>query len=160
VCVRVCVHACVQQSVRPNLLPGLNLVLSALELPAHVFRALESCRHSGGGRVPCCLVTSSRAPSAANARAGEQYQVKAQYQVRANALLARSSVRACRGDQHGPPLYKGQSISSCTRQVPDTWLSCQSLDYKGCRNPLSVAAEILPCIPVYCGGPDDHPVET
>jgi len=62
------------------------LVLPWLELPAHAFRALESCRHAGEG-PPCCPVTSSGTSSAANGRAGEQYQVKARYQVRANALL-------------------------------------------------------------------------
>ena len=35
----------------------------------------------------CCPVTSSGTSSAANGRAGEQYQVKARYQVRANDLL-------------------------------------------------------------------------
>ena len=73
---------------RINLVPRPNLVLSWLELPAHAFRALVSCRHAGEG-LPCCLVTSNGTSSAANGRAGEQYQVKARYQVRANALLVK-----------------------------------------------------------------------
>jgi len=40
-----------------------------------------------GSPPPCCPVTSSGTSSAADGRAGEQYQVKARYQVRANALL-------------------------------------------------------------------------
>jgi len=38
------------QRVRPNLVPCPNLVLPSLEPPAHTFRALESCWHTGGGR--------------------------------------------------------------------------------------------------------------
>ena len=53
-------------------------------------RALESCRHAGEG-LPCSSVTSSGTSGAANGRAGEQYQVKARYQLRANALLTAAS---------------------------------------------------------------------
>jgi len=56
--------------------------------PAHACRALESCRHAGKG-LPCCPVTSSGSSGAANGRAGEEYQVKARYQVRANPLIRR-----------------------------------------------------------------------
>jgi len=41
------------------------------------------------GGLPCCPVTSSGTSGPSNGRAGEQYQVKARYQVRANALLLR-----------------------------------------------------------------------
>ena len=82
---RVCGRAQVAKR-SPNLVPCFNLVLSSVELPAHAFRALENCRHAGEG-LPCCPVTSSGTSGAANGRAGEQYQVKARYQVRANALL-------------------------------------------------------------------------
>jgi len=85
----------VVSSVGPNVVPCFNLVLPSLELPAHAFRALESCRHAGEG-LPCCLVTSSGTSSAANGLTGEEYQVKAQYQVRANALL--SIVASCVAD--------------------------------------------------------------
>jgi len=58
-------------------------------------RARISCpgklSHAGAGGLPCCLVTSSGTSSAANGRAGEEYQVRARYQVRANALLDRLS---------------------------------------------------------------------
>jgi len=54
--------------------------------PRARFRALESCRQARGGLL-CCLVTSSGTSSAANGRAGEEYQVRARYHVRANALL-------------------------------------------------------------------------
>ena len=47
-------------------------------------------------RLPCCPVTSSGASGAATGRAGEEYQVKARYQVRANPLL-------CRGKELPPP---------------------------------------------------------
>jgi len=72
--------------VRPNLVPCFNLVPCSLEPPAHAFRALQSCRHAGDGLL-CCLVTSSGTSSAANGRTGKEYQVKARYQDRANALL-------------------------------------------------------------------------
>ena len=75
-------------SVRPNLVQCFNLVLPLLEPPAHTFRALESCWHAGEG-LPCCPVTSCGSPGAANGRAGEEYQVRARYQVRANPLLLR-----------------------------------------------------------------------
>jgi len=68
------------------LVPCFNLVPCSLEPPAHAFRALESCRHAGEG-LPCCLSTSSGTSSAANGRADEEYQVRARYQIRANALL-------------------------------------------------------------------------
>jgi len=48
-----------------------------------------------GGGLPCCPVTSSGTSGAANARAGEQYQVTAQHQVKANALLCICNMRAC-----------------------------------------------------------------
>jgi len=79
-----------EQRVGPNLVPCPNLVLSALEPPAHTLRALESCWHAGEG-LPCCPVTSSGTSGAANRRAGEEYQVKARYQVRANPLLKPNS---------------------------------------------------------------------
>ena len=59
------------QRVRPNLVPWPSLVLSSLELSAHAFRALESCRHAGEG-LPCCPVTSSGLFGAANGHAAEQ----------------------------------------------------------------------------------------
>jgi len=62
------------------------LVLPSLEPPAHTFRALESCWHAGEG-LPYCPVTSRGSSGAANDRAGEEYQVRARYQIRANALL-------------------------------------------------------------------------
>ena len=68
------------------MVPCPNLVLSSRELSAHSFGALDSCRHAGEG-LPCCPVTSSGASGAANGRAGEEYQVEARYQVRANLLL-------------------------------------------------------------------------
>jgi len=83
-----CASRIISQSVRPNLVPCFNLVLSALWLPAHASRALESCRHAGEG-FPCCSVTSSGTSGAAN---NEQYQVKARYQLRANALLDSDSI--------------------------------------------------------------------
>jgi len=61
-------------------------VLSSLELSAHAFQALDISRHAGEG-LPCCPVMSSGSSSAVNGRAGEEYQVKARYQVRANPLL-------------------------------------------------------------------------
>jgi len=84
-------------SVRPDLVPCFNLVLPSLEPPAHTFRALESCWHAGEG-LPCCLVTSRGSSGAANGRAGEEYQVRARYQVRANALL--------RVAEHTPPAHE------------------------------------------------------
>ena len=49
---------------------------------------LQSSRAGVGtrGGLPCCLVTSSGSSGAANGRAGEQYYVRAPYQVRANPL--------------------------------------------------------------------------
>jgi len=62
------------------------LVLPSLEPPAHTLRALESCWHAREG-LPCCPVTSRGSSGASNGRAGEEYQVRARYQVRANPLL-------------------------------------------------------------------------
>jgi len=62
------------------------LVLPSLEPPAQTFRAQESCWHAGEG-FPFCQVTSCGSSGAANGRAGEEYQVRARYQVRANPLL-------------------------------------------------------------------------
>jgi len=62
------------------------LVLSSLELSAHSFQALEGSRHAEEG-LPCCPVTSRGSSGAVNGPAGEEYQVKARYQVRANPLL-------------------------------------------------------------------------
>ena len=98
------------QSVRPNLVLCFNLVLSSLELPAHAFRALKSCRHAGEG-LPCCPVTSSGTSGAANGRAGEQYQVKARYQVRANALLYRF-FRTEKSSRVNPRLTRGEPYIS------------------------------------------------
>ena len=81
---------CIAKRSPYNLVPCFNLVPCSLEPPAHAFRALEGCRHAGEG-LPCCLVTSSGTSSAANGRAGEEYQVRARYQVRANALLGSRS---------------------------------------------------------------------
>jgi len=100
---RMCVKAkltCPVASVRPNLVPCFNLVLPSLEPPAHTFRAQETCWHAGEG-LPCCPVTSSGTSSAANGRAGEEYQVRARYQVRANPLL---STTRCRYGPVRPPL--------------------------------------------------------
>jgi len=74
---------------------ALTLNFFPLELPAHAFRALESCRHAGKG-LPCCPVTSSGSSGAANGRAGEEYQAKARYQIRANALLTLNPVNTHR----------------------------------------------------------------
>jgi len=68
------------------LAPCFNLVLPSLEPPAHTFRALKSCWHAGEG-LPYCPVTSRGSSGTANGRAGEKFQVRARYQVRANALL-------------------------------------------------------------------------
>jgi len=84
--VLICVSSLFLASVRPNLVPCFNLVLPSLELSAHTFRALESCWHAGEG-LPCCPVTSRGSSDAANGRAGEEYQVRTRYQVRANPLL-------------------------------------------------------------------------
>jgi len=84
----------------PNLVPCPNLVLPSLEPPAHTFRALESCRHAGKG-LPCCPVTSRESSGAANGRAGEEYQVRARYQIRANALL-RAARTSCACSVHRP----------------------------------------------------------
>jgi len=73
------------------------LRVSSLRTP---FRALESCRHAGAG-LPCCPVTSSGTSGAANGRAGEEYQNKARYQVRANPMLVRSEYAAC-----APPIAR------------------------------------------------------
>jgi len=75
------------------LVPCPNLVLPSLEPPAHTFRALESCWHAGEG-LPYFPVTSRGSSGAANDRAGEEYQVRARYQSRANALLP------CTGPTH------------------------------------------------------------
>jgi len=64
------------------------LVLPSLEPPAHAFRALESCWHAGES-LPYCPVTGRGSSCAANGRAGEEYQVKARYQIRANTFLHR-----------------------------------------------------------------------
>jgi len=42
----------------------------------------------GGGGLPSCPAPSRGTTGAANGRAGEQYQVKVQYEVRANTLLS------------------------------------------------------------------------
>jgi len=73
-------------SVRPNLVPCFNLVLPLLKPPAHTFRALESYWHAWEG-LPCCPVTSRGSSGAAHGHAGEEYQVRGRYQVRANPLL-------------------------------------------------------------------------
>jgi len=75
-----------KQSDGPNLVPCPNMVLSLLELSAHGFQALDSSRHAVEG-LPYYPVTNIGSSSAANGRAGEEYQVKARYQVRANPLL-------------------------------------------------------------------------
>jgi len=75
----------VYQRVCP-LVPCPNLVLSSLELSVHAFLALKSCWHLGEG-TPCCRIASSGPCGAANGRAGEEYQVRARYQVRANPLV-------------------------------------------------------------------------
>jgi len=62
------------------------MVLPSLEPPAHTLRALEICWHAGEG-LPHCPVTSRGSSGAANDRAGEEYQIRAPYQIRANALL-------------------------------------------------------------------------
>jgi len=74
------------KALGPNLVPCPNVVLPSLEPPAHSFRALESCWHAGEG-LPYRPVTSRGSSGAANDRAGEEYQVRARYQIRANALL-------------------------------------------------------------------------
>jgi len=68
-------------------LTRVNLVFPSLEPSTHTFRVLESCWHAGEG-LPYCPVTSRGSSGAANDRAGEEYQVKARNQIRANALLA------------------------------------------------------------------------
>jgi len=73
-------------SVRPNLVPCVNLVLPSLEPLVHTARALESCWHAEEG-LPCCPVTSRGSSGAANGRAGEEYQVRVRYQLRAKPLL-------------------------------------------------------------------------
>jgi len=70
-----------------------------LSSPAHAVRGLESCRHAGKG-LPCCPVTSSGSSGAANGRAGEEYQVRARYQIRANALLTAQGVTAASSGTH------------------------------------------------------------
>jgi len=49
----------------------------------------EPCKAVGtrGGGLPYCPVTSRGSSGAPNDRAGEEYQVRARYQIRANALL-------------------------------------------------------------------------
>jgi len=88
-------------SVRSNLIPCFNSVLPSLEPPAHTFRALESCWHAGEG-LPCCPVTSRGSSGAAKGRAGEEYQVRARYQVRANPLL----LLQIHSNRHAPPAVR------------------------------------------------------
>jgi len=55
-------------------------------ITAHTHSKGFALTHAGEG-LPCCPVPSSATSGAANGRAGEEYQVKARYQVRANPLL-------------------------------------------------------------------------
>jgi len=101
------------------LVPCPNLVLPSLEPPAHTFRALERCWHAGEG-LPYCPVTSRGSSGAANDRAGEGYQVRARYQIRANALLPLSSVLVRLG-----PVLDGPALCvSALRGVPLLFVVC------------------------------------
>jgi len=95
------------------LVPCPNVVLSSREFSAHAFGALDSCRHAGEG-LPCCPVTSSRASGAANGRAGEEYQVKARYQVRANPLLWTNQPAVPFGGEHSQFEWGWRAVGLCS----------------------------------------------
>jgi len=104
------------------LVPCPNLALSWFELPAHTFRALESCWHAGEG-LPYCPATSRGSSGAANDRPGEEYQVRERYQIRANALLAPA-------DAPAPGLSYKEQRGSC-RSMPRSICSTRSAQQPG-----------------------------
>ena len=99
------------------MVPCFNLVLPSVDPPL-TLRALESCRHAGEG-LPCCPVTSSGSSSAANGRAGEEYQVRALYHVRADPLLLTFSTVPPQVRMHilgcGCPLKRMQDVVDAMR---------------------------------------------
>ena len=97
------------------------MVLPSLEPPAHTFRALQSCWHAGEGLV-CSPVTSRGSSGAANGRAGEEYQVRARYQVGANPLLTHPyrhrSFSCADGQRRLPPQPDTRTAKAGTTHAP------------------------------------------
>jgi len=102
----------------------------------------------GGGGLPCCPVTSSGSSGAVHGRAGEGYQVKARYQVRANPLLPRVHPFGLTPI----PLYSPQASTLAARVGAFSPQSLCHFATQGLLPPVAILGSASPCPCVWlCG---------